>query len=66
MMVRMLANGPLALAACIDSVDRGLDGTLDDGVALEAEHFGALAASIDMVEGIRAFLEKRLPVFTGT
>jgi enoyl-CoA hydratase len=66
MMVRMLANGPLAIAACIDAVDRGLDATIDDGLALEAGHFGTLAASRDMVEGTRAFFEKRPPQFTGT
>ena len=66
MMLQMLANGPLALTACVDAVDRGLDLALDDGLALEAEHFGALAGTADMVEGTRAFLDKRPPQFTGT
>jgi len=66
LMLAMLANGPLALAACLDAVDRGLDATLTEGLVLEAEHFGALAASADMKEGTRAFLEKRSPRFSGT
>jgi enoyl-CoA hydratase len=65
MMLLMLANGPLALAACIDVADRGLDMTLEEGLALEAERFGALAGTSDMGEGTRAFLEKRPPQFTG-
>jgi enoyl-CoA hydratase len=65
MMLQMLANGPLAVATCIDVMDRGLDMTLEEGLALEAERFGALAGSTDMVEGTRAFLEKRPPQFTG-
>ncbi|MFI5249596.1 MAG: enoyl-CoA hydratase/isomerase family protein [Gemmatimonadales bacterium] len=66
MVAQMLANGPLAVAACIDVAGRGLDMTLDDGLALEAEHFGHLAGTSDMTEGTRAFLEKRPPQFTGT
>jgi enoyl-CoA hydratase len=65
MMGLMLANGPLALAACIDIAGRGLDMTLEDGLALEAGQFGALAGTSDMAEGTRAFLEKRPPQFTG-
>jgi enoyl-CoA hydratase len=65
MMRQMLANGPLALAACIDVTGRGLDMTLDDGLALEAGQFGILAGTSDMTEGTRAFLEKRPPQFKG-
>jgi enoyl-CoA hydratase len=64
-MRQILANGPLALAACIDVTGRGLDMTLEDGLALEAGQFGILAGTSDMTEGTRAFLEKRPPQFTG-
>jgi len=46
-------------------VDRGLDMPLDDAIALEASYFGMLSASADKREGMRAFLEKRAPAFTG-
>ena len=62
----MLANGPLALAHCIEAVNRGLDMSLDDATALEASYFGLLSASGDTAEGMRAFLEKRPASFTGT
>jgi enoyl-CoA hydratase len=65
MLGAMLANGPLALAACIEAVDSGLEMPLQEGMILEASHFGLLAASEDMREGTKAFLEKRAPVFTG-
>jgi enoyl-CoA hydratase len=65
MMGQMLANAPLAIALCIEAVDRGLDMSVDEGCALEANHFGLLAATDDMREGMRAFLEKRPAQFGG-
>ena len=62
---QMLANGPLALAACIESVVRGTETSLDDGLTLEASHFALLAGTQDMAEGTRAFLEKRSAAFAG-
>src|SRR5207342_1065775 len=65
MLGQMLANGPLALAHCIELVNRGADVTLDQALAAEATAFGLLAATDDKREGTRAFLEKRAPSFTG-
>jgi enoyl-CoA hydratase len=61
----ILAQAPTAVALCIDAVDRGLDMSLDDAVALEASYFGLCAATADMREGTSAFLEKRAAKFTG-
>jgi enoyl-CoA hydratase len=55
----MLKNGPLAVAAVLEAVERGLQLPLDDGLRLESGLFGILAASHDMHEGLNAFLEKR-------
>ena len=55
----ILKNGPLAVAAVLEAVDRGLSLPLDDGLRVESGQFGILAASEDMHEGLRAFLEKR-------
>ena len=65
MLTQILANGALAVALCIEAVDRGLDMGLDDGLAFEANAFGLLASTADMREGMTAFLEKRAPAFTG-
>src|SRR6058998_242824 len=44
MLQSILANGPLAIAGCIEVVDRGYDITLDEALTLEATAFGLLAA----------------------
>jgi enoyl-CoA hydratase len=65
MLRQILANGPLAVAACIEAVGLGLDMPLDGAMAMEAAHFGLLAATSDMREGTTAFLEKRPAEFKG-
>ncbi len=65
MMQMILANGPLAIRACLEAVDAGLETSLDQALLLEANHFGLLSATADMHEGTKAFLEKRKPVFKG-
>lgn len=65
MMRQIIAQGPLAVARCIDAVNRGADLALDDGLELEAAYFGLLSATQDMHEGMTAFVEKRPPRFTG-
>jgi len=65
MLEQMLANGPLALAHCIETVNRGADIPLDEALSLEAASFGLLAGTDDMREGTSAFLEKRAPTFRG-
>ena len=65
MMKVMLANGPIALGFVIESVNRGLDTTLEEGLVIEANHFGLIATTKDMKEGMSAFLAKRPAAFTG-
>ena len=65
MMTTILAQGPQAVALCIDAVDRGLDLPLEEGLLLEANYFGLCASTADMREGMQAFLDKRAAVFTG-
>ncbi len=62
---QIIGNAPLAVALCIEAVDRGLQMSLEDGLALEANHFGLLAATDDMQQGMSAFLDKRAPAFSG-
>jgi len=65
MLKQMLANGPLAIGFVIEAVNRGLDTTLEEGLVIEANHFGLIATTKDMKEGMSAFLAKRPAAFTG-
>jgi enoyl-CoA hydratase len=61
----ILTMAPLAVRLCLEAVDQGFEMTLDEGLLLEANHFGLLAATQDMKEGTTAFLEKRPARFEG-
>ncbi|MCC6651585.1 MAG: enoyl-CoA hydratase/isomerase family protein [Candidatus Eisenbacteria bacterium] len=52
-------NGPLAVAAAMECIVRGMNLSLDQGLRFESGRFGILAASEDMHEGLQAFLDKR-------
>ena len=56
---------PRALEACLNSVNRGAKGDLDEGLAIELELFCKLFSTSDMREGTDAFFTKRPPKFTG-
>jgi len=59
-------KSPLAVAACLGSVTRGINVSIDEGLAIEANYFGLMAGTRDIMEGISAFLEKRKPQFDGS
>jgi enoyl-CoA hydratase len=60
---QILANGPLAVRACLTLVDRTADLPLDEALAQEAAQFGHLSGTPEMREGTAAFLERRPPDF---
>jgi enoyl-CoA hydratase len=64
-LVKVLANGPVALSLVMEAVDAGLSGGIEEGLRFEASAFGVSAATSDRIEGARAFLEKRKPAFQG-
>ena len=59
------ANAPLAVAACLDAVQRGSATSLDAGQLVEASLFAMLCATEDAAEGLRAFRSKRSARWTG-
>jgi enoyl-CoA hydratase len=62
---RIFGNAPLAASSILETVDKGSNCGLEEGLGVEAAAFGALAVTEDAVEGTRAFIEKRKPLFKG-
>ncbi len=62
---QILKNAPVALGLAKESVVRGLDVTLNQGLEIEADLFGIVSTTEDMKEGTGAFLEKRTAEFKG-
>ena len=58
-------KSPLAVAACLGSVTRGINVSIDEGLAIEANYFARMVGTQDIEEGMTAWLDKRQPQFTG-
>jgi enoyl-CoA hydratase/carnithine racemase len=59
------SRGPLAVREAKAALDLALDVPLDEGLARELDASERVFSSDDMLEGARAFFEKRGPRFTG-
>jgi len=62
---QLAGSAPIAMHYIMSAVNRGLDMPFKDACAYEATLFGLVAATEDMREGTRAFLEKRKAGFKG-
>ena len=62
---QIFSNAPVAIRYSLEAVTKGLETSLDEGLALEASFFGLCAGTEDKKEGTSAFLEKRAPQFRG-
>ena len=58
-------NAPISLRQAKRAIDGGFDLSLDEALALENRLYQDCLASRDRVEALRAFAEKRPPVFSG-
>jgi enoyl-CoA hydratase len=56
---------PLSVSIAKQAIERGMDGSLDQGIQIEREMYEITLASEDRNEGLAAFAEKRPPRFQG-
>ncbi len=61
----LASKPPLTLAAALAAIHRGMDASIDDGLAIEEAAFARIVPTHDAREGVAAFLEKRRPSFLG-
>jgi enoyl-CoA hydratase len=62
---RILRHSSVAAASIITAVTRGLNMTIGEGLALESEQFARVVPTHDLKEGLDAWIERRMPAFTG-
>ncbi len=62
---RILRHSPVALAAVLSAVTRGLNVSIAEGLAIEGEQFARVAVTSDLREGLDAWICRRAPVYDG-
>ncbi|MGD0027589.1 MAG: enoyl-CoA hydratase-related protein [Candidatus Bathyarchaeia archaeon] len=61
----LAAKPPVAIKVAKSLINKGADIGLDSALALEREGFSVVASTEDLQEGVKAFTEKRKPLFRG-
>ena len=56
---KIAKNAPIAVRACKQAINEGLDLDMDQAIVLEEKLFGSCFETEDQREGMQAFLEKR-------
>ena len=56
---KIAKNAPIAVRACKEAINKGLDEKMDDAIVVEEKLFGSCFQTEDQIEGMKAFLEKR-------
>ena len=63
---QITGGSPIGARYAKEAAGKGMDLTLEQGLGLEADLNVILQSTSDRAEGLRSFLEKRGPKFTGS
>lgn len=58
-------NGPIAVRLAKQAIDQGIEVSLEEGLAMEHHYYKKTIGTKDRLEGLKAFQEKRSPVYKG-
>jgi enoyl-CoA hydratase len=56
---RIAQFAPAAVASCLHAVTRGLNATVEEGLAIEAEAFARMVPTAELRQGLAAFMRAR-------
>lgn len=59
------SNGPVAVRAAKDAIDRGCERPIEEGLEIEARCYERVLPTQDRLEALAAFSEKRKPTYVG-
>ena len=62
---RILRHSPVAAARILAAVTRGLNATIGEGLQIESEQFARMVPTLDIREGLAAWIERRSPNYIG-
>ncbi len=59
------SNGPVAVRAAKDAIDKGTEAPITEGLEIEAKCYERVLPTTDRLEALAAFAEKRKPAYEG-
>ncbi|WP_417455437.1 crotonase/enoyl-CoA hydratase family protein [Kiloniella sp.] len=62
---RIIRHSPLAVSRIITAVTRGINSTITEGLQIESEQFARMAVTEDVHEGLSAWIDRRVPEYSG-
>ncbi len=62
---RIASNAPIAIKQAKFAIDRGINVDVTTGLAIEHSAYEKTVPTLDRLEGLQAFREKRAPIFQG-
>lgn len=60
---QLAKNGPIAIRAAKKAIENGYSVDIDTGLTIENACYMTVLNSSDRIEGLKAFIEKRSPVY---